>query len=192
MGNDVGPPAGPPAKAVTPGEARPPHPVLATALCAGCGLAGWVIGPGTTSLVLYALSYAAGGAMAALTAVEEPRRRRLGLDLLMVLAPTGAAVLGDWGEGAVLLSLFSLSGTLEAYALYRTTRSIDALIKLRPRETTRVRDVQAEKTAAQLFVELWRGLYVAGCCSPPHPSSSAPAPCTTRVFGRLYLAAAPG
>jgi hypothetical protein len=112
--------------------------------------------------VLYALSYATGGAMAALTAVEEPSRRRLGLDLLMILAPTGAAVLGDRDEGAVLLSLFSLSGTLEASALYGTTRSIDALIKLRPRETTRVRDVQAEKTAAQLFVELWRGLSVAG------------------------------
>src|SRR5262249_35726803 len=97
-------------------------------------------GPSTTSLVLYALSYAAGGAMAALTAVEELRRRRLSVDLLMVLAAAGAAVLGDWGEGAVLLFLFSLSGTLEADAMYRTTRSSDALIKLRPREASRVRD----------------------------------------------------
>jgi Cd2+/Zn2+-exporting ATPase len=140
MRYDVGPPAGPPAKAVTPGEAPPLHPAIATAHCAGSALAGWVIGPSTAAPVLYALSYAAGGAMAAITAVAELRRRRLSVDLLMVLAAAGAAVLGDWGEGAVLLFLFSLSGTLEAYALYRTTRSIDALIKLRPREASRVRD----------------------------------------------------
>jgi Cd2+/Zn2+-exporting ATPase len=58
----------------------------------------------------------------------------------MILAAAGAALLGDWGEGAVLLFLFSLSGTLEAYALYRTTRSIDALIRLRPRDALRVQD----------------------------------------------------
>jgi Cd2+/Zn2+-exporting ATPase len=78
--------------------------------------------------------------MAALTAVAELRRWRLSVDLLMILAAAGAAVLGDWGEGAVLLFLFSLSGTLEAYAMYRTTRSIDALIKLRPHEASRVRN----------------------------------------------------
>jgi Cd2+/Zn2+-exporting ATPase len=77
--------------------------------------------------------------MATAIAVRELRRLRLSVDLLMILAAAGAAVLGDWGEGAVLLFLFSLSGTLEAYAMYRTTRSIDALVKLRPREANLVR-----------------------------------------------------
>jgi Cd2+/Zn2+-exporting ATPase len=103
-------------------------------------LAGWVVASGPASRVLYGLSYAAGGAMAAATAVAELRRLRLSVDLLMVLAAAGAAILGDWGEGAVLLFLFSLSEALEAFALYRTTRSIDALIKLRPREASLVRD----------------------------------------------------
>jgi Cd2+/Zn2+-exporting ATPase len=78
--------------------------------------------------------------MPALTAAAELLRLRLSVDLLMVLAAAGAAALGDWGEGAVLLFLFSLSETLEAYAVYRTTRSIDALIRLRPREACLVRD----------------------------------------------------
>jgi Cd2+/Zn2+-exporting ATPase len=103
-------------------------------------LAGWVVASGPAARVLYGLSYAAGGAMAAATAVAELRRLRLSVDLLMVLAAAGAAILGDWGEGAVLLFLFSLSEALEAYALFRTTRSIDALIKLRPREASLVRD----------------------------------------------------
>ena len=90
--------------------------------------------------MLYVLSYLAGGTMTTVTAVTELARLRLTVDLLMILAAAGAAVLGDWGEGAVLLFLFSLSNTLEAYAMYRTTRSIDALIRLRPREACRVRD----------------------------------------------------
>ena len=92
------------------------------------------------SLVLFVVSYIAGGTMTTVTAVTELRRLRLTVDLLMILAAVGAAVLGDWGEGAVLLFLFSLSNTLEAYAMYRTTRSIDALIRLRPREACLVRD----------------------------------------------------
>jgi Cd2+/Zn2+-exporting ATPase len=66
------------------------------------------------------------------------RQRQLGVDLLMLLAALGAAWLGDWAEGAALLFLFSLSGTLEAYALFRTRSSIDALIRLRPRDAARV------------------------------------------------------
>ena len=124
----------------TPGESPPLQSAVATVLCAAFGVAGWAVGPGSASLVLYALSYLAGGAMTTVTAVTELARLRLTVDLLMILAAAGAAVLGDWGEGAVLLFLFSLSNTLEAYAMYRTTRSIDALIRLRPREACRVRD----------------------------------------------------
>jgi Cd2+/Zn2+-exporting ATPase len=110
---------------------------VATVLCAVFGLAAHAIGPGDGSIALFALSYLAGGAIAAITAAAELSKLRLTVDLLMILAAVGAAALGDWGEGAVLLFLFSLSNTLEAYAMYRTTRSIDALIRLRPREACR-------------------------------------------------------
>src|SRR5262249_42531196 len=99
---DAGPVSQSPAQVGAVGEAPPLHSAVATALCAGSALAGWGLGPGSGSLVLYALSYVAGGTMAALTAVAELRRGRLSVDLLMILAAAGAAVLGDWGEGAVL------------------------------------------------------------------------------------------
>jgi len=127
-------------QAGAPREALPLGSAVATVLCAAFGLAGWAVGPGDGSFVLYVLSYMAGGTMTTVTAVTELTRLRLTVDLLMILAAVGAAVLGDWGEGAVLLFLFSLSNTLEAYAMYRTTRSIDALIRLRPREACLVRD----------------------------------------------------
>jgi Cd2+/Zn2+-exporting ATPase len=121
----------------------------ATALCAAFGLAGWAVGPGNTARLLYLLSYVAGGTMAALAALHEITRLRLSVDLLMVLAAAGAAILGDWGEGAILLFLFSLSNALEAYAMFRTTRSIDALIRLRPREASLVRDGGESRVAVE-------------------------------------------
>ena len=121
------------------GSAPPLWSAIATLLCLAFAATGWIAGRGSFSVGMYVLSYATGGALAAAAAGAELWRRRLSVDLLMILAAAGAAILGDWGEGAVLLFLFSLSGTLEAYAMYRTTRSIDALIKLRPREASLVR-----------------------------------------------------
>lgn len=139
------PPVPPPAGA--PGDVPPLRSAVSTLLCAVFGLAGWAAGPGDTSLALYGLSYLAGGTVTAVTAAAELARFRLSIDLLMILAAVGAAILGDWGEGAVLLFLFSLSNTLEAYALFRTTRSIDALIRLRPREACRLRDGVEQRVA---------------------------------------------
>ncbi len=60
------------------------------------------------------------------------RAGSIDVNLLMVFAAIGAAVIGDWSEGATLLFLFSLSGALEKYTLERTARSISKLIELRP------------------------------------------------------------
>lgn len=68
----------------------------------------------------------------------------------MVAAALGAAILGDWVEGAVLLFLFSLSGTLEAFATYRTNRSIESLVQLRPRQAARI----SKETKSDEIVEV--------------------------------------
>jgi Cd2+/Zn2+-exporting ATPase len=120
-------------------EAPPVLAVLAPIACAAFGLAAWAAGPGTARTALFVLAYLAGGTFATIAAVRTLAGGRLSVDLLMILAAMGAAFLGDWGEGAILLFLFSLSGALEEYALFRTTRSIDALVQLRPREASVVR-----------------------------------------------------
>jgi Cd2+/Zn2+-exporting ATPase len=104
------------------------------------GLAGWWLGDRPAATAAFVLAYLAGGAGPAVAAAAALLRRQLSVDLLMVLAAAGTALIGDWVEGAVLLFLFTLSGTLEAYAMYRTGRSIESLIQLRPREANLVQD----------------------------------------------------
>jgi Cd2+/Zn2+-exporting ATPase len=106
-------------------------------------LAGWAWGRtqvdgATGPWLLLLLSYVAGGFFTVREAIENLRHRELKIDSLMIVAAAGAAVLGQWAEGALLLFLFSLGHALENYAMGRARRAIEALADLRP-ETALVR-----------------------------------------------------
>lgn len=65
--------------------------------------------------------------------VENLRAGRLEIDFLMLVASVGAASLGEWAEGALLLFLFSLGHALEHYAMGRARRAIKALAEVAPK-----------------------------------------------------------
>ena len=91
------------------------------------------------AVVLFALvAYAAGGYSGAKVALANACCGIFNIDLLMVVAALGAALIGEWEEGALLLFLFSLSGALESFASERTRQAITRLAELRP-DTARVR-----------------------------------------------------
>ena len=50
----------------------------------------------------------------------------------MIAAALGAALIGEWEEGALLLFLFTLSGALEEFAMDKTRKAIESLADLRP------------------------------------------------------------
>jgi len=115
---------------------------LSTLACAllglmGAGANGFFDLP-TLALLFYGGAYLTGGWEATWEALRALGKGSLEVDLLMVLAAAGAAVLGHWAEGVVLLFLFSLGNTLETYAFGRTRRSIKALMELRPEIANRV------------------------------------------------------
>ena len=84
------------------------------------------------------LVYLSGGLPAAWrAAVTLWEERVLDIDLLMVVAAVAAAAVGAPFEGAVLLTLFSISTTLEERALGRARRAIQALMELRPETALR-------------------------------------------------------
>jgi Cd2+/Zn2+-exporting ATPase len=72
--------------------------------------------------------------MAAQESFDGLRAYRLDVNVLMTLAAIGAAMIGRWAEGGTLIFLFSLSNTLEHYALERTKSAVRALMDLRPAE----------------------------------------------------------
>lgn len=91
-------------------------------------------------LTLYIAAYVAGGAIATRAAITDLLSGVVNIDLLMVLAAIGAAILNAWAEGAMLLALFSTSNALEHYALGRTRSAVRALMDLTPATARRVVD----------------------------------------------------
>ncbi|WP_031042164.1 heavy metal translocating P-type ATPase [Streptomyces sp. NRRL F-5650] len=98
------------------------------------GAPAWMYGP------LYALAYAAGGWEPALEGLRALREKTLDVDLLMIVAALGAAAIGQFLDGALLIVIFATSGALEALATARTADSVRGLLDLAPTTATRVRD----------------------------------------------------
>ena len=93
---------------------------------------------GVASRTGLALVYLTGGLPAGWRAASALLRERiLDIDLLMIVAAIAAAAVGAPYEGAVLLTLFSISTTLEERALGRARRAIEALMGLRPETALR-------------------------------------------------------
>jgi Zn2+/Cd2+-exporting ATPase len=80
----------------------------------------------------FGLALLAGGLPSSWQALQSLGRGKIDIDLLMVLAALAAVLVGEIRDAAILLFLFSLSGTLENYALGNTKRAVSALMKLRP------------------------------------------------------------
>lgn len=100
-------------------------------------LLGWFDGPVRLQWIAYGIAYVFGSWYGLLASVESLRHRAVNIDLLMILAATGALLIGAPFEGAMLLFLFSLSNVLQAYAFGRSRRAISSLVELRP-DTARV------------------------------------------------------
>ena len=121
---------------------------LAWSLAAGVLLTmGWTSGrlfaaPPALPLTLYALSYVFGARDNVGHFLKDLRKGHFhfNIDLLMVVAAVGAAILGQWVEGALLLFLFSLGHALEHYALGRARHAIQALAELAPSRALVIRD----------------------------------------------------
>lgn len=92
-----------------------------------------------TVVVFYVIAYLSGGYAGTIESVRALMNFKVNVDVLMILAAIGAALIGEWMEGAILLFLFSLSNTLQDYALGKSRREIKSLMKLRP-DTALVRN----------------------------------------------------
>jgi len=95
--------------------------------------------------LLYALAAATGAFHAARSGLYSLRTLSLDMNFLMTAAIIGAAVLGEWSEGATVAFLFSFGNTLQTYTMEKTRRSIQSLMELAPPEALVVKGGQEQR-----------------------------------------------
>lgn len=121
------------------------YPRLSTAIVGGVALVlGTIVhftdGPQALRLILLAIAYALCGWHTAWESLRTLGRLRVDIDVLMFAAALGAAALGHFEEGALLLLLFALGGAGEQLAMGKARQAIRALTDLTPQTATRIED----------------------------------------------------
>lgn len=100
----------------------------------------------TWTAALYISAYVIGGLAKAKEGIEDTiKNKDLNVELLMIIAAIGAASIGHWWEGAVLIFIFSLSGALETYTMNKSHKEISALMDMQPDTALRIVNGQTEE-----------------------------------------------
>ena len=115
----------------------------------GFGLSFMESVPQWVSLGMYLGAYFFGGFYTAKEAIETLLKGGFEIDFLMLVAAIGAAILGEWAEGALLLFLFSLGHSLEHYAMGKAHKSIESLATLAPKTALK----KDENTTKEIGIE---------------------------------------
>ncbi|MGI3129197.1 heavy metal translocating P-type ATPase [Halopseudomonas pachastrellae] len=133
-----------------PAPAAPMRPwwplVVAGVLALGAEVSHWLDQPGWISALLALAAIALGGLDTYRKGWVAVRHRTLNINALMSIAVTGAVLIGQWPEAAMVMVLFSLAELIEARSLARARDAIGGLLALTP-EQANVR--QADGSWAQ-------------------------------------------
>ena len=117
------------------------YPIMRNAIISGLltvptyGLAHLGIIPSYVETSMFIAAILIGGYYWSREGIEELlEERKIGIEILMMAATIGSALLGIWDEAAFLVFLYSAAEGLEHYTYARTRSSIRALLDLAPKE----------------------------------------------------------
>jgi Zn2+/Cd2+-exporting ATPase len=136
---------------------KPHAELIASALCGVLILTGWLLEIAdhrTTAIIVYVLSFIIGGYAKAKEGIEETiSNKELNVEMLMIFAAIGSAIIGYWTEGAILIFIFAVSGALETYTMNKSYKEISSLMNLQPEEALRIyRGIEQRVHVSELIV----------------------------------------
>lgn len=95
-----------------------------------------------SSNILFAMAILLGGFRLFKTGLKNLFHLEFDMKTLMTVAIIGAAIIGEWSEGAVVVILFAISEVLEGYSMDKARNSIRSLMEMTPSEALIVRNGQ--------------------------------------------------
>ncbi|WHY68054.1 heavy metal translocating P-type ATPase [Neobacillus sp. SuZ13] len=134
---------------------KPHAELIAAGLSGGLIAAGWLFdkyGNGADSIIAYLLAFVIGGFAKAKEGIEATyENKELNVEMLMIFAAIGSAIIGYWTEGAVLIFIFAVSGALETYTMNKSHKEISSLMKLQPEEALLISDGSEKRVPVSLL-----------------------------------------
>ncbi|WP_160723925.1 heavy metal translocating P-type ATPase [Bacillus sp. USDA818B3_A] len=119
-------------------------------------LAGWLFDKydyGAESIISYLLAFVIGGFAKAKEGIEATyENKELNVEMLMIFAAVGSAIIGYWTEGAILIFIFAVSGALETYTMNKSHKEISSLMELQPQEALRVTNGYEKRVAVSELI----------------------------------------
>lgn len=98
------------------------------------------LGMDTAAAVSFLTAFVIGGYYKAREGIKDTiESKKLNVEILMILAAIGSAIIGYWLEGAILIFIFAMSGALETYVMNKSSQELSSLMELQPEEAWLVR-----------------------------------------------------
>lgn len=115
--------------------------VISAVIYAAAFLLGGIL-PESVQIGSFVVAIALSGYSTFLRGLKNLAALRFNIDTLMTIALIGAVAIGEWKEATLVAILFGLNEVLEGFGMEKARRSMEALLRVAPKEAVKIEDGQ--------------------------------------------------